>query len=1193
MARRKKKSARRGQPRREARPAAPTASPASTAEDAPTIERLQALSALLRAGRTAEATSAVDEWLAALGAPQATGPEVAVHQPPDDPQDTADPAEQSNSTPAGPASTAGQSSDDAATPEEAPATTTRPDAQIPASDQPVDAVAAGLLQPLDVPGPRFSVLMAAYNRSHLIGEAIDSVLAQDFADYELVIVDDGSTDATPEVVRGYAAAEPRIRYIQKPHNEGRSPTRSRAVAEARGAFVLWMADDDILAPDLLATYDRVLRENPHVDIVYGKLQLFEGERDLDVYVPNDWTGRERRLLGAELHGSCIPDGGTATRRALYAKVGVPIYDPEFARAQDYELWTRLLPHARVQMVDAVVYRYRKHDGGTSWGPFVDLSFDSKIIRRHLARHALEDLFVQLDWSDPAGARRAAMMRIGRLMLEYQDPHSAERYLSAVAAADVDPDVVEPRVKGRLMAGDHVGAGALIEGFAEGWPLPHPLVERLRAMRRDLVELLRDGRAALAAGRPSVAEQRAVEIQNRHGLSHTVCLLRGLAREAGGDRREGLWYLCQAARLSVDDAESAERALALAAELGIDGPKVDLSAMRRRLTETFYTPESDPAPPAGATTFDVIVIADGGPHDDVVRALESVFRQRRAAERIVLVGAASDDPRVTVIPSDTTPAARRAAGLEATTADAVAWLTADSAWTAEHLARLGAALDGGAPAAWSNGHGRDPQTGETVFDPAIGDARQRLLADPVVPLSALAHRCAVAPAFVAHEDPAHTDWIYALDLACGLDREQTLARIGAPTRVGPSPPSPDPDDAQARRALERVFGRHPTRLLFDAQARARQAERLRPFGVDWPLRGRTGVVIIGGARTDVESTLAAVEAHTRCPHGVVVVADGPSEADRLALVERCEKHALVTTPRAMGPAKTFDLGLARAGGDRVAILRAGVTPPDGWLGRMRGFLADDQQHEQGTLGLALPAAEGPVQRPDDRCLLVTRAVLDAIGGADVGLDPALWLDDWLLRLRQAGFGWRSTDVAFADRIVRHATPADPDAAPYFRARWGALPIGDRLPDTPRADGPLRIPYGAEEGFRFDIPPVEVHDGEGGPRLLIPTGLGAPADRPALTALLAELPPAVRVWLRVSPGAGRAAAKALGTIEPAAHVWLVDAELAPDREGGLFTAADAVYVPDGPDAALHVRRAFDCGHIPLRDAAAVRRWAEASR
>ena len=278
-----------------------------------------------------------------------------------------------------------------------------------ADEQPDQAVR---LQPFGE-GPRFTVLMAAYNRADLIGTAIQSVLQQDFDDYELVIVDDGSTDHTPQVVRGFKDA--RIRYFRKEQNEGRSPTRNRAIAEARGEYVLWMADDDLLMPGVLRLYHETLTAEPHIDIIYGNLQLFDHDsgQDLNIFEPNDWTGKDRAIVGAKLYGSCVPDGGTANRRTLYSQVGPGPYDDEFVRAQDYELWTRIVGQARFRKVDATVYRYRKHAGGTSWGEFIDLSLDSKIIRRHLARHPMPVLFPQFDWSYPEWATVLAYMRIAK------------------------------------------------------------------------------------------------------------------------------------------------------------------------------------------------------------------------------------------------------------------------------------------------------------------------------------------------------------------------------------------------------------------------------------------------------------------------------------------------------------------------------------------------------------------------------------------------------------------------------------------------------------------------------------------------------------------------------------------------------------------------------------------------------------
>ncbi|MCB9541514.1 MAG: glycosyltransferase [Myxococcales bacterium] len=487
-----------------------------------------------------------------------------------------------------------------------------------------------VLRPDEAGAPRFSVLMAAFDRAGLIGDAIESVLRQDFADWELVIVDDGSTDETPAVVARYAAGEPRLRYVRKDRNEGRPAARNRAMAEARGEFVLWMADDDLLVDGVLARYDAVLRAEPQVDVIYGKLQIFDGGsgRELEVFTPNDWTGREAALLGAKLHGSCVPDGGTATRRALYRRVGSPIYDPEFSRAQDYELWTRLVGHARFRFVDEVVYRYRKHEGGTSWGPFVDLSYDSKIIRRHFARHAIGVLFPGLAGESAARARRAAWGQVGRLMLAYHDAHNAARFLAA-AGPGFEPGLAEAWVQARVMGGDLAGAAAVVERFAAGWAAAgfggasggeggaagvggagrdgasagFDPAAGMRARVEAAVALRAAGEAALAAGRASEAEQRAVAFFNRFGLTADVARLRGRARVTGGDAREGLWFLCQAARLAVDDGAVAAEVAGLAAALGVSGPRVDVAGMRRRLGEVF------PALVGGAAA------GGGGDHGD--------------------------------------------------------------------------------------------------------------------------------------------------------------------------------------------------------------------------------------------------------------------------------------------------------------------------------------------------------------------------------------------------------------------------------------------------------------------------------------------------------------------------------------------------------------------------------------------------
>lgn len=112
---------------------------------------------------------------------------------------------------------------------------------------------------------RFSVLMPAYNREKYVRQAIDSVLSQTFTDHELIVVDDGSTDGTPEVLKSYGD---RIRLIQQ-KNRGPELAKNEALAVAQGEYLVLLDSDDFLFPYALATYDRMIRSFDSPPIVVG------------------------------------------------------------------------------------------------------------------------------------------------------------------------------------------------------------------------------------------------------------------------------------------------------------------------------------------------------------------------------------------------------------------------------------------------------------------------------------------------------------------------------------------------------------------------------------------------------------------------------------------------------------------------------------------------------------------------------------------------------------------------------------------------------------------------------------------------------------------------------------------------------------------------------------------------------------
>lgn len=157
-------------------------------------------------------------------------------------------------------------------------------------------------------GPQVTVMMPAYNREDLIGRAIDSVLMQTLRDWELVIVDDGSTDATLDIARRYAARDPRIKVFQNPRNMGIAHTRNHALAQATGRFITPLDSDDWYRPERLELM-LAAAEMYHTDLLADDLLLV---RDGDT----DHWATLSEVCGEVLHAPMHVD-----MRALLVRLG--------------------------------------------------------------------------------------------------------------------------------------------------------------------------------------------------------------------------------------------------------------------------------------------------------------------------------------------------------------------------------------------------------------------------------------------------------------------------------------------------------------------------------------------------------------------------------------------------------------------------------------------------------------------------------------------------------------------------------------------------------------------------------------------------------------------------------------------------------------------------------------------------------
>ncbi|MBB6485564.1 glycosyltransferase family A protein [Rhizobium lusitanum] len=207
-------------------------------------------------------------------------------------------------------------------------------------------------------GPKVSVIIPTYNRARFIGAALESVLAQTFTDFELVLVDDGSTDETPEVVARYLD-DPRVLYI-KQNNRGRSQARNRALAVARGAYIAFLDSDDSYLPEKLAKQVAYLDSKSDVDMIYTSATCVdEAGKPLAVQAYNAREEGDIYNLIAFFQPLTITLPTVMVRRAVMDRVGG--FDINMERFEDTDLWRRIAKSHRVGAMPEVTCLLTTHD----------------------------------------------------------------------------------------------------------------------------------------------------------------------------------------------------------------------------------------------------------------------------------------------------------------------------------------------------------------------------------------------------------------------------------------------------------------------------------------------------------------------------------------------------------------------------------------------------------------------------------------------------------------------------------------------------------------------------------------------------------------------------------------------------------------------------------------------------------------
>jgi glycosyltransferase involved in cell wall biosynthesis len=191
--------------------------------------------------------------------------------------------------------------------------------------------------------PQVSVIIPTYNRAHLVGEAIDSVLSQTYEDLELIVVDDGSQDETRQFVSSYSS---RVTYLYQKHR-GVSAARNRGIEQARGEYLSFLDSDDLWFKEKLNLQMEYLKSHPEILICYtDEIWIRKGVRVNPM--------KKHRKYSGMIFEHCLPlcivsPSSVMIRRKLLDEVG--IFDETLEVCEDYDLWLRISARYPIQFIE--------------------------------------------------------------------------------------------------------------------------------------------------------------------------------------------------------------------------------------------------------------------------------------------------------------------------------------------------------------------------------------------------------------------------------------------------------------------------------------------------------------------------------------------------------------------------------------------------------------------------------------------------------------------------------------------------------------------------------------------------------------------------------------------------------------------------------------------------------------------------
>jgi glycosyltransferase involved in cell wall biosynthesis len=273
------------------------------------------------------------------------------------------------------------------------------------------------------PLPAVSVVLPTHDGARFVRQTLESCLAQTFREWELIVVDDCSADATSRILADYTGRDPRIRSIRNRENLGLPRSRNVGVGEAAGRYFTWISDDNRFRRGALHTMARVLDERPEVDVVYSDYSVIDAAGSAVAF---------RRVLPVDELGyaNCV-GASFLYRRAVHDALGG--FDTTRPLVEDYDFWLRAAGRFRFEPLAVDLYEYRLHGGSLS------VQRDAAVVAAH--RRLMRESLPRMDWLGRSSQARACVhlarttLGRGEVLAALQDLWLGCRLAPAAVAAD--------------------------------------------------------------------------------------------------------------------------------------------------------------------------------------------------------------------------------------------------------------------------------------------------------------------------------------------------------------------------------------------------------------------------------------------------------------------------------------------------------------------------------------------------------------------------------------------------------------------------------------------------------------------------------------------------------------------------------------------------------------------------------------